>query len=114
MGNTATGVGIALVLVLGAWHLRIRRHPNWRSNSLARFYITLGYPFVAVAVYLLTGASRLDGWDWALGNVWALVAAVCFVKGFQHLDSPQESQPSPMRFVPVTRDAGASRPRQPR
>ncbi|OBF27951.1 hypothetical protein [Mycobacterium sp. ACS4331] len=116
MGHTMTGVGIALVLALGGWHLRNRRHPNWRTNSLARFYVTLGYPLVAVAVYLLVVATGTDSWDWALGSLWALIAAVCFVLGFQHLNAPPpaDTATSTPSGISAERAAGVSRPRQPR
>ena len=49
MGSSLAGV---IVLVgLGLWHLRTRRHPNWSSCPDGRFYITIGYPAVVIAVY---------------------------------------------------------------
>jgi hypothetical protein len=91
MGTTFAG--LAIVVVLAAWHLRTRRHPNWRRSRDARFFITLGYPFVGVAAFFLANAVNDTSWNWAIGNVWALVAVTLFVYGFQSLDTPTPERP---------------------
>jgi uncharacterized membrane protein len=83
-----TLVGIAVVLALGAWHLRIRRHPNWRHSGDARFYITLGYPLVGIAVFFLANAIGHTDVNWLIGMGWALLSTSLFVYGCQALNSP--------------------------
>ncbi|TFV58658.1 hypothetical protein E4P42_11230 [Mycobacterium sp. PS03-16] len=104
MGSTVAG--IATILVLAAWHLRTRRHPNWRHSRDARFYITTGYPFLAVAVYFLAGAASGTDLNWMFGNIWALVSCTSLVYGFQALDTPVDREPPPptSRVAPATHD----------
>ena len=83
-----TLVGIAVILALGAWHLRIRRHPNWRHSGDARFYITLGYPLVGIAVFFLANAVGHTDVNWLIGMGWALLSTSLFVYGCQALNSP--------------------------
>jgi uncharacterized membrane protein len=104
----STIAGIAVIVAIGAWHLRNRRHPRWRSSRDGRFYVTLGYPFLAVAVYFLAGAADGSGLDWILANAWALVSTCLFVYGFQALDAPT-SEPTPVER-PVGRPAPVSEP----
>jgi hypothetical protein len=82
----STIAAIAMVAMLGAWHLRIRRHANWRFSSDGRFYITLGYPAVAIAVYWLTPSASGTDSMWILGTLWSFAAMVCFVRGFDALN----------------------------
>ncbi len=82
----STITGVALVALSGAWHLHNRRHAGWRASPEGRFYIFLGYPLVAVAVYWMTAAPATTTWEWALGNAWALAAASSFVAGFGALN----------------------------
>lgn len=77
-----------MVIALGAWHLRIRRHPNWCHSRDARFYITLGYPLVAVAVFFLANTIGHTDVNWLIGMVWSLVSVSLFVYGFQALQTP--------------------------
>src|SRR5690348_7212785 len=83
MGSAAAA--ILTVAILAVWYLRTRRHPGWATCPMGRFYITIGYPAVAIAVCWLSDATTKDGWEWVFGNVWALVAVVMFVKGFDAL-----------------------------
>jgi hypothetical protein len=82
----STTAAVVTVVVLAIWHLRTRRHPNWFHGKDGRFYITLGYPAVAIAVYWLVEATRSTDWAWALGNLWALAAMTFFVYGFNALN----------------------------
>src|SRR6478609_3125239 len=82
------GSAVAAVLTVGiltVWHLRTRRHPSWSASATGRFYITIAYPAVAIAVYWLSQVTTLDGWSWAFGNLWARAAMVMFVLGFDAL-----------------------------
>lgn len=94
MTGTTTTVGIVMVLALGAWHLHTRRHPNWKKSHDARFYITLGYPLVAVAVFFLANAIDNNDASWAAGMAWALVSTSLFVYGFQALNNPVAGGPT--------------------
>ena len=89
---SSTIAAILTVAVLAVWHLRTRRHPCWSATADARFYIVAGYPAVAIAVFWLVDATTATGWDWALGNLWALVAMVSFVYGFNALHRACEQQ----------------------
>ena len=85
-------VGIITVVALGGWHLRNRRHPNWSVCPDGRFYITIGYPAVVIALYWLVNSSTTAGLEWALGNLWALGAMAAFVYGFNALNAVSERQ----------------------
>ncbi|CAN3127803.1 hypothetical protein ACNUDN_07795 [Mycobacterium sp. smrl_JER01] len=78
---------IVVVALLGAWHLRNRRHAGWQASADGRFFILCGYPLVAVAAYLLTIAPGTTTWEWAMGNAWALAAVLSFVAGFNALNA---------------------------
>ena len=82
------------VVALGLWHLRIRRHPSWLTCSDGRFYFTVGYPAVVIAVYWLTNSSTIGGLEWALGNLWTLGAMTAFVYGSNALNVESERQNS--------------------
>jgi hypothetical protein len=84
MESTITAV--AVVAVLGAWHLRNRRHPGWRASPDGRFAVLLGYPLLVIAVYWMSAAPHVTAWEWVLGNAWALAAMVSFVVGFDALN----------------------------
>ena len=90
MGSTLAA--IATLVGLAGWHLSIRRHTNWRSSNDGRYYITLAYPAVAIAVYWRTQSATGTDWMWALGCLWAFVAMVSFVYGFQELNTPAEER----------------------
>lgn len=85
-------VGIITVVALGGWHLRTRRHPYWPVSPDGRFYITIGYPAVVIAVYWLVNSSTTAGLEWALGNLWMLGAMTAFVYGFNALNAVSERQ----------------------
>jgi hypothetical protein len=94
----STTAVVVMVVTLAVWHLRTRRHTNWNLAADARFYITSGYPLVAIAVYFLSSATSGTDWDWVLGNLWALVAMTAFVCGFNALNglpAPAERAPAP-------------------
>lgn len=84
MSSTITA--IAIVVLSGVWHLHNRRHAGWRASPDGRFYVCLGYPLVAIAVYCMTTAPTATTWEWAIGNAWALAAASSFVAGFGALN----------------------------
>lgn len=111
MGSTVAG--IATILVLGAWHLRTRRHPNWRHSRDARFYITTGYPLLAVAVFFLAGANNGTDLNWVFGNIWALISCTLLVYGFQalgtHVDHDPPARPPATEPSPATRRGARTR-----
>ncbi|TFV58736.1 hypothetical protein E4P42_11180 [Mycobacterium sp. PS03-16] len=78
---------MVLVSVLGAWHLRTRRHPAWHASCEARFCIASGYGALVIAVYWLTDGAAATTWPWWFGNLWALAACVSFGYGFEGLDA---------------------------
>ncbi|BBX17956.1 hypothetical protein CRI77_22105 [Mycolicibacterium duvalii] len=84
MDSTITAV--AVVIVLAVWHAHNRRHPGWRASSDGRFNIYCGYALVAIATYWLHTAPTATGWEWAVGNLWALGAMLAFVTGFGALN----------------------------
>ena len=84
MQSTITAIAVAAAL--SAWHLHNRRHAGWRASADGRLNIFCGYALVAIAVYWLDAAPTLVGWEWALGNLWALAAMLAFVTGFGALN----------------------------
>jgi hypothetical protein len=108
-------VAIITVVALGGWHLRNRRHPNWSVCPDGRFYITIGYPAVVIALYWLVNSSTTAGLEWALGNLWALGAMTAFVYGYNALNAVSERQNLIGRAVESMPDpakrAGRSLPR---
>jgi hypothetical protein len=92
MGTTVAAIVTVIVLLI--WHLRTRRHPSWQVSGDGRFYIGCGYAMVALAVYWLAGSPTSTGWEWALGNGWALAAMVSFVYGFNALDGASRQRQS--------------------
>ncbi|MGK2880094.1 MAG: hypothetical protein ACSLE6_04640, partial [Mycobacterium sp.] len=81
----STIVGILMVVSLTGWHLCNRRHPNWHSTCIGRFYMTLSYATTAVATYWLSTSPTDTAWEWAFGSGWALVAAILFIAGLTAL-----------------------------
>lgn len=94
---------IAVGLMVGALtiiHLRIRRNPRWKSSADARFYITSGYPLVAIAVYFLSSSTEAAAdWTWIVGNLWAFIAVVSFVHGFDALNADGKRGRAPVPEV---------------
>jgi hypothetical protein len=91
----ATSLAAVTTLVaLGLWHLRIRRHPSWFTCPDGRFYITVGYPAVVIAVYWLMNSTTVGELEWVLGNLWTLGAMTAFVYGFNALNAESERQTS--------------------
>jgi ABC-type Fe3+ transport system permease subunit len=91
--------GIITVVALCAWHLRTRRHPGWSVSADARFYITAAYPSVAIAVFWLVESTTTTSWEWVIGNVWALVAMISFVYGFDALNAASAQRRSVSRAL---------------
>ena len=83
---SSTIAAVAVVVLLSAWHLRNRRHAGWRASADGRFYVMLGYPLVALAVYWLAASPAATTWEWAVGNAWAFAAVMSFVAGFGALN----------------------------
>ena len=83
----STIAAVVTVVALVIWHFRTRRHPNWSHSTDGRFYITLAYPAVAIAVYWLVQAINAADWMWMVGNLWALAAMILFVYGFNALNN---------------------------
>jgi hypothetical protein len=96
---SSTIAGILTVAVLAAWHLRTRRHPGWSASADARFYIGMGYPALAIAIYWLVQSTTTTGWEWAIGNLWALVAMISFVYGFNALHRACEQHQRASRAI---------------
>ena len=90
MGSAFTAM--LTVAILAAWHLRNRRRPGWSTSTTARFFITTGYPAVAIAVFWVSQTTDTHGYEWAFGNLWALTAMVMFVLGFDALRDACEQQ----------------------
>lgn len=104
---------ILTVAVLAGWHLRTRRHPCWSASADARFYIVAGYPTVAIAVFWLVEATTTTGWEWAIGNLWALAAMVSFVYGFNALHRAREQQHQTSQAIEsIEHTADEARPAQ--
>jgi hypothetical protein len=91
---SSTLVGIVMVAALVGWHLHTRRHSNWSVCPDGRFFISLGYPAVAIAMYWMLDAPTHTGLEWLLGNLWALAAMICFVHGFNALNAAWDRPPS--------------------
>lgn len=84
MDTTITA--LVVLLALGLWHLRNRRHAGWLASSDGRFFVLCGYALVAIAAYWLESASTATTWEWVFGNLWGLAAMIAFVVGFGHLN----------------------------
>jgi hypothetical protein len=98
---------IAFIVVL---HLRMRRHPGWWTSADGRYYVTVSYPMLAIAVYWLTSSPTGTDWEWALGNAWALAAAVSFVYGHEALDRVPKEQEAASRAIESIANPPASQP----
>jgi hypothetical protein len=96
---SSIAAAILTVVVLGAWHLRTRRHPCWSASADARFYIVMGYPATAIAVFWLVEATAATAWEWVIGNLWALAAMVAFVYGFNALHRTHDQQQRTSRAI---------------
>jgi hypothetical protein len=107
MGSAIAAV--VVVVALAFWHLKTCRHANWKSSADARFYITSGYPLVAIAVYFLSTANSDTDWAWVLGNLWALIAMGAFVYGFNALNAERRPKYAPTASgrpdMPLPQDA---------
>lgn len=82
----STFVAVAIVAALLLWHRHHRRHPGWQASDIGRFYVLCGYSLVAVAAYWLYTAPHATTWEWAFGNMWALLATLSLVRGVEHLN----------------------------
>ena len=47
---------------------------------------------VVIAVYWLTNSPKIGGFEWALGNLWALGAMIALVYGFNALNAESQRQ----------------------
>ncbi|MBV5245404.1 hypothetical protein KUF57_17825 [Mycolicibacterium sp. PAM1] len=97
---------VAIVVVLGIWHLHNRRNPGWLASPDGRFYVSSGYALVAIAGYWLVAAPTATTWEWAAGNAWALVAMVAFVRGFDLLRHVTVAHAEPSQLLESI-DAGS-------
>jgi hypothetical protein len=96
---------MAILLVLGLWHLRNRRHPGWQLSADGRFFVLSGYPALTIAIYCLTTAPSDTAWEWALGNAWTIVSMLSFVYGFNALNTVprrQHSASPAIESIPLT------------
>nr|ABP47208.1 hypothetical protein Mflv_4740 [Mycolicibacterium gilvum PYR-GCK] len=106
-------VAVAVVVTLGLWHLRNRRHPGWLASPDGRFSVMSGYSLTAVAVYWLAAAPTATSWEWAFGNAWTLVAMVSFVYGFALLRQVTIAHAEPARTlesIDASSDSAQSNP----
>ena len=76
-------------------------HPGWSHTADGRFFIGVGYPMVAIAVYWLTASTTTSSWEWLLGDLWALAAMVSFVYGFTALNEVPKKQQSVSQAIEV-------------
>ncbi|MET0897805.1 MAG: hypothetical protein ABWY45_07840 [Mycobacterium sp.] len=76
---------IVVAVALGLCDRRARRHPAWDFSPRGRFYVSIGYPMVAIAAYFLMESSSGAPWALALCLGWALAASTVFVLGFTAL-----------------------------
>jgi hypothetical protein len=108
-------VAIITVVALGGWHLRNRRHPNWSVCPDGRFYITIGYPAVVIALYWLMNSSTTAWLEWVLGSLWAVGAMTAFAYGYNALNAVSERQnligPAVESMPDPAKHAGRSLPR---
>lgn len=96
-------VAVATVVFLCLWHIKTRRHPGWRKSRNGRFFVTMGYPSVTIAMYWLTQATVTTSLEWTIGICWAFVAMVFFVYGFESLAFDATVQQSTARVeTPAT------------
>ncbi len=84
----APTVVLVVLLALAVAYTRIRRHRNWRARGDARFFMMLGYPATAIALYWMSDSSQVG---WVSGLLWSLAAFCCFVYGFNALNSREKT-----------------------
>lgn len=82
---TSTITASAVVVLLGLWHVRNRRHAGWQASANGRFFVLLGYPLAAVGAYWFSTAPGAAAWEWAMGCAWVSAAALSFTLGFRAL-----------------------------
>lgn len=82
---TSQTVAVLVVVVLGAWQLRIRRHPAWSVSAPARHHLDTACLLVVIAAYWLTDAPTTLGWEWVVGNLWLLAAVTSMALGLRAL-----------------------------
>ncbi|CAN5412029.1 hypothetical protein BH11ACT7_BH11ACT7_33560 [soil metagenome] len=84
MVTSVTALVVAVALALCDRYTR--RHPAWPLSARGRFYISCGYPMVAIAAYFLVGFSPDTNWGWAIGLAWGAGAVAAFLRGFTALN----------------------------
>lgn len=77
---------IVVAVALGLCDRRVRRHAGWDFSPRGRFYVSIGYPMVAISAYFLMESSSGAAWALALCLGWALAAVTVFVLGYTALD----------------------------
>lgn len=78
-------VAVLVIVVLGVWQLRIRRHPLWPVSAPARHHLNTACLLVVIAAYWLTDAPTALGWEWVVGNCWLLAAVGSMALGLNAL-----------------------------
>jgi hypothetical protein len=89
---SSTTVAVLVLVMLGLWHLRDRRRPGWAVSASARGYLNSACLLVVIAVYWLTEASSVTGWEWAAGNLLLLAAVTSTVLGYNALAAATRRQ----------------------
>ena len=88
-------IAATVVIALGYWHLRNRRHPGWRLSGDGRSYLLSGYSVFVSSTYWLWHPP-VGAWEWAFAVAWAIGGLVAFMLGFHALDrAARERQASP-------------------
>jgi hypothetical protein len=110
MQMVSTIVAVLTVTALAVFHWRICRHPGWRQSADGRFWVTLGYPMIAIGVYWLATAPTGTDWEWALGNAWVLAACVSVVYGIDALGAVPRQQGRTARSLETIAEPHLTRP----
>lgn len=93
---SATVAVVIAVVALGAWRLRVRRHPNWATSDDARFYISTGTWTALIALYWFLQSQQEPHWVWDAWPVLVVAAALLLLRGLNALDAAHDHE-----FVPT-------------